>query len=97
MEYLEINIATLRIPGTDKSGNAKAVITQELHIVNKLEANILTGTDIMLPKKMDISFLLEARYGSLRLVITATHNAWLHPKRLERDKRFRILLVHLIV
>ena len=32
----------------------EAVITRELHIVDHLDANMLIGTDVMLPKKMDI-------------------------------------------
>jgi hypothetical protein len=50
----EYVIATLQILGTDKDGSAEAVITRELHIVDHLDANILIGTDVMLPKKMDI-------------------------------------------
>ena len=33
---------------------AEAVITREFHIVDHLDANILIGTDVMLPEKMDI-------------------------------------------
>src|SRR5436190_8957021 len=50
----EYVVATLRIPGQDKNGPAEAVITRELHIVDKLEANMLIGMDIMVPEKMDI-------------------------------------------
>ena len=32
----------------------EAIITCELHIVDHLDANILVGTDVMLPEKMDI-------------------------------------------
>jgi hypothetical protein len=32
----------------------EAVITRELHIVDHLDANMLIGTDVMLPEKMDI-------------------------------------------
>ena len=35
----------------------EAVITRELHIVDHLDANILVGTDVILPKKMDILLL----------------------------------------
>ena len=50
----EYVIATLRILGKDKDGPVEAVITRELHIVDHLDANILIGTDVMLPEKMDI-------------------------------------------
>ena len=50
----EYVVATLRILGQDEYGPAEALITRELHIVDKLEANMLIGTDIMLPEKMDI-------------------------------------------
>ena len=50
----EYVIATLRIPGKDMDGPAEAVITRELHIVDHLDANILIGTDVMLPERMDI-------------------------------------------
>ena len=50
----EYVIATLRIPRKDKDGPAEAIITRELHIVDHLDANILVGTDVILPKKMDI-------------------------------------------
>ena len=36
---------------------AEAVITRELHIVDYLDANILIGIDVMLPKRMDILLL----------------------------------------
>ena len=35
----------------------EAVITHKLYIVDHLDANILIGMDIMLPKKMDILLL----------------------------------------
>ena len=48
-------ILTLRIPGTDNSGKAiEAVMTCKIHVVNNLEANLLIGTDVMVPKGMDI-------------------------------------------
>jgi hypothetical protein len=50
-------ITTLRILGTDKDGLVEAVIACELYVVNCLDANILVGTDIMLPKKIDILLL----------------------------------------
>ena len=53
----EYVIATLWIPGKDKDGPAEAIITRELHIVDNLDAKILIGMDVMLPKKMDILLL----------------------------------------
>jgi hypothetical protein len=50
-------IATLRILRTNKDSLVEAVITYELHIVNRLDTNILVGTDIMLPKKINILLL----------------------------------------
>jgi len=50
-EYI---IATLWILGKDREGPVEAVLTCELHIVDKLEANMLVGIDIMTPEKMDI-------------------------------------------
>ena len=50
-------ITTLQIQGKDKDGPAEAVITRKLHIVDHLDANMLIGTDVMLPKKMDILLL----------------------------------------
>ena len=35
----------------------EAVITHELHIVNHLDANMLIGMDVILPKKMNILLL----------------------------------------
>jgi hypothetical protein len=50
-------IATLRILGTNKNGLVEAVITYKLYVVNRLDTNILVGTDIILPKKIDILLL----------------------------------------
>ena len=50
----EYVIATLRILGKDKDGLVEAVIAWELHIVDHLYANILIGTNVMLPERMDI-------------------------------------------
>jgi len=50
-------IATLRISGTDKDSLVKAIITCELYVVNRLDANILVRTNIILPKKIDILLL----------------------------------------
>ena len=50
----EYVVATLRIHGQDKDSPVEAVITRELHVVDNLETNILIGTDIMIPEKMDI-------------------------------------------
>jgi len=53
----EYVIATLQISGTDKDSLVEAVITCKLHVVNYLDTNILVGTDVMLPKKIDILLL----------------------------------------
>jgi transposase InsO family protein len=52
----EYVIATIRIPGTEfKTSKAvEAVITRELHIVDGLDANILIGTDVMVPEKINL-------------------------------------------
>jgi len=50
-------ITTLRILGKDKDSLVEAVITYKLHVVNHLDTNILVGTDIILPKKIDILLL----------------------------------------
>ena len=50
----EYVIATLRVLGKDKDGLVEAVITCELYVVDHLDANILVGTDGMLPEKIDI-------------------------------------------
>jgi len=47
-------IATLQVPRKDKDGLVDAVITCKLHVVDHLDANILVGTDVMLPEKIDI-------------------------------------------
>jgi len=47
-------IATLQVLGKDKDGLVEAVITCKLYVVNHLDANILVGTDVILPKKIDI-------------------------------------------
>src|SRR5438045_2211190 len=41
----EYVVYTLQILGQDEYGPAEALITRELHIVDKLEANMLIGTD----------------------------------------------------
>jgi hypothetical protein len=50
-------ITTLRILGTNKDSLVEAVITYKLYIVNRLDANILVKTDVMLPKKINILLL----------------------------------------
>ena len=50
-------ITTLQILRKDKDGPIEAIITCKLHIVDNLDAKILIGTDIILPKKMDILLL----------------------------------------
>jgi len=50
-------IATLQVLGKDKDSLVEAVITCELYVVNHLDTNILVGTDVMLPKKIDILLL----------------------------------------
>jgi len=47
-------IATLQVLGKDKDGLVEAVITCKLYVVDHLDANILVGTDVMLPEKIDI-------------------------------------------
>jgi hypothetical protein len=46
----------LRIPGKDSETGAacKAVITREFHLVDGLKANMLIGTDIIVPKQCTI-------------------------------------------
>ena len=53
----EYVIATLQISGTDKDSLVEAVITCKLHVVNRLDANVLVRTDDMLPKKINILLL----------------------------------------
>ena len=51
----QYTILTLRIPSTDNSEKAiEAVITREIHVVDNLKANLLIGTDVMVPEGMDI-------------------------------------------
>ena len=56
-ESVDYVILDLCIPGADsKTGEqCEAVISRELHLVNGLQANMLIGTDIMAPEKVDIS------------------------------------------
>lgn len=53
----EYVIATLQILGTDKDSLVEAVITCELYVVDRLDTNILVGTDVILPEKIDILLL----------------------------------------
>ena len=55
-------VLKLRIPGTDDKTKetVEAVVTREIHVVDGLEANLLIGSDIMVPEKMDL-ILLEKR------------------------------------
>ena len=62
-EHSTVDYAILQIyiPGKDKQGeDTKAVMTREVHIVNSLDANMLIGTDVMVPERMDI-LLIEKK------------------------------------
>ncbi|KAI1002215.1 hypothetical protein K3495_g5987 [Podosphaera aphanis] len=52
----EYVIARIHLPGRLIKGefNAEAVITRELHLVKNLKANLLIGTDILVPEQCDI-------------------------------------------
>ena len=50
-------VATLQILSKDIDSLAKAIITCEVYIVNKLKANMLIGNDIIISKKIDILLL----------------------------------------
>ena len=67
----EYVIATIRIPGTwfKTSKVVEAVITRELHVVDGLDANMLIGTDVMVPEKMDFQRASSRWMG--RLWVTA--------------------------
>jgi hypothetical protein len=44
----EYVISILWIAGQDKDGPTKVVLNRELHVVDKLQINILIGTNIMI-------------------------------------------------
>lgn len=54
-QYAIITMRMLGL-GQDTSKPAIALVTQEVHIVKGLQANILVSTDIMLPEQMDVLF-----------------------------------------
>ena len=57
---LEYIISTIRILAKDKDSLVEAVITYKLYIINKLNTNILIGTNIILSKKIDMLLLRKS-------------------------------------
>ncbi|KAL3428067.1 hypothetical protein PVAG01_01576 [Phlyctema vagabunda] len=52
----EYAIVDIRVAGTDAQGPVEAVLRHEVHIIDKMKVNMLVGTDVMVPEKIDLLF-----------------------------------------